>query len=345
LIFRRLAVFMYVLQSVILSSSRNRHFQHGPCDIDTAIGCRLRLELVECIHHRHHGAAHEQLDALPAVRVDALIYGRAFIQAQGDAVELIATAAVLAREIPSFDDARQRLRLDTAGFDAFPPCVIGEQAMAAFQAQLGPGAIEGKGLGLGGVSGVLCQRLGEGVDGFHKGARVLGSAHSMFAPNDVRIAGKFKTERRIVGHGIRGGEQYQRYFVADDGLGALDKLFADTQALVLLVYRQVREITAIRIVGQRPGQPHKLAIHPCRQQEARRGKHARDSREIIGRPLDARFIENTNDIQRIKRKVMTIFDSDVFHWFTGVRRSRMGNLFYAHSITSDDPGMWTIRHT
>ena len=217
--------------------------------------------------------------------------------------------------------------------------------MAAFLAHVGSGAVEGEGLGLGDAAEVLCQGFGEGVNGFHKGARVLGSAHSMFAPNDVCIAGKFKTERRIVGHGIRGGEQYQRHFVANDCLGALDKLFADTQALVLLVYRQVREITAIRIVGQRPGHPHKLAIHPCRQQEARRGKHARDSRDIIGRPLDARLIKDTNDIQRIKRKVMTIFDSDVFHWFTGVRRLRMGNLFYAHSITSDDPGMWTIRHT
>ena len=240
---------------------------------------------------------------------------------------MIATAAALVREIRAFDTARHRLRLDAAGFDAVPPCVGGKQAVPAFQSHLGLGAVEGERLRLGDASGVLCQGYGEGLDGYHKGARVLVSAHSMFAPNDVCIASSFKTERGIVGHGIGSGKQYQGHFVADDGLGALDQLLADTQALVLPVDGQVREITAIRMVGQRPGQAYKLAIHPCRQQQARRGKHARDSRELAGGPLDAGVIEHASDVQRIKRKVMTIFDSDVFHWFTGVRRSRMGNLF------------------
>jgi hypothetical protein len=178
------------------------HFQHGPRHIDTAIGSRLCLEFVQRIHHRHSGAGHEQLDVLLAVRVDALVDCRTVDQAQGEAVDLIAMAAILAREIRAFDAARHRLRLEAAGFDAVPPCFGGEQAVPAFQAHVGLGAVEGQRLRLGDAIGVLCQGFGEGVDRSHKGARVLVSAHSVFAPNDVCIAGSFKTERGIVGHGI-----------------------------------------------------------------------------------------------------------------------------------------------
>lgn len=324
-------------------SRRNRYFQHGPRVAGTTVS-RLRLHLVQRIHHRHRSAGHEQLDVLLAVRVDALVDCRAIGQTQSEAVDLIAAPAILASEIRALDAARQRLRLEAAGFDAFPPLVGGEQAVPAFQAHVGPGAVEGKSLGLGHASGVLCQGFGEGVDGSHKGTSVPGSAHLMFAPNDKSIRGRFKTERRIVGHDIGSGKQYQGHFVADDGLGALDKRFADTHALVLLVYRQIREITAIRMVGQRAGKPHQLAIHPCRQYQARHSKHARDSREVAGGPLDAGLIEDANNVQRIKGKVMTIFDSGVFHWFTDVKRWRMGNLCHAPSITSDDRGMRTIRH-
>ena len=306
---------------LIALSRRNGHFQHDTRDIDTAIRGRLFLQFIQRIHHRHRGAGHEQRDVLLAVRIDAFVDCRTVSQAQGKAVDLIATAAVLAREIRAFDADRHRLRLDAAGFDAVPPCVRGKQAVPAFQSHEGLGAVEGERLRPGDASGVLCQGFGEGVDRYHKGARVLVSAHSMFAPNDVCIAGDFKTERGIVGHGIGSGEQYQGHFIADDGLGTLDQLLADTQALVVPADGQVREIAAIRMVGQRPGQSHKLAIHPCRQQQARRGKHARDSRELAGGPLDAGVIEHANDVHRIKRKVMTVLDSDVFHWFTSVRRS------------------------
>ena len=132
----------------------------------------MRLEFVQRIHHRHRGTGHEQLDVLPAVRVDALVDGRAIRQAQGEAVDLITTAAVLPREIRALDAARHRLRLDAAGIDAFPPRCRSEQAVPAFQAHVRPGTVEGEGLGLGDPTGVLGQRLGEGVDGFHR-ARVF----------------------------------------------------------------------------------------------------------------------------------------------------------------------------
>ena len=135
----------------------------------------------------------------------------------------------------------------------------------------------------------------------------------MLAPNHVGIARSFKTERRIVGHGIRGRQQYQGHVVADDGPGAPDKFLADAQALVLLVYRQVREIAAVGIIGQRAGQPHELAIHPCRQQQAGRGKHARDPRQIGRRPLDARLVEDANDIDGVQGEIVTIFYGQVFH--------------------------------
>ena len=139
----------------------------------------------------------------------------------------------------------------------------------------------------------------------------------MFAPDQVGIAGRLKTERRIVGHGVRSGEQYQRHFVTDDGSRTLDELFADTQALELLVDGQIRQVAAIRMVGQRSRQSHQLILYPCRQQEARRGKHARDSRKIVGRPLDSGPIEDTDDIERIEGKIVTIFYGDVFHGFKG----------------------------
>ena len=94
------------------------------------------------------------------------------------------------------------MRLDAAGFDAVLPCVRGKQA----EAHEGLGAVEGEQLRPGDASGVLYQGYREGVDRYHKGARVLACAHSMFAPNDVCIAGEFKTERGIVGHGIGSGE-------------------------------------------------------------------------------------------------------------------------------------------
>ena len=40
--------------------------------------------------------------------------------------------------------------------------------MAAFQAHVGSGAVEGEGLGLGDATWVLCQGFGEGVNGFHQ---------------------------------------------------------------------------------------------------------------------------------------------------------------------------------
>lgn len=116
---------------------RNGHFQHDTRDIDTAIRSRLCLEFVQRIHHRHHGAGHEQRDILLAVRVDAFVDCRTVSQAQDDAVDLIATAAVLAREICAFDAARHRLRLDAAGFDAVPPCVGGKQACLPFSPMWG----------------------------------------------------------------------------------------------------------------------------------------------------------------------------------------------------------------
>lgn len=140
---------------------------------------------------------------------------------------------------------------------------------------------------------------------------------SIFAPDDVGIAGRLKTERRIIGHGVRGGEQYQGHFVADDCLRALDKFLANTQALILLVDGQIRQIAAIRIVRQRPGQSHQLIIHPSRQQEARRGEHARDSREIVGGAFDSGLIEDTDNVQRIKGKIVAIFYGGVFHGFKG----------------------------
>ena len=173
---------------------RNGHFQHDTRDIDTAIRGRLFLQFVQRIHHRHHGAGHEQCDILLAVHVDTFVDCRTVSQAQDEAVDLIATVAVLAREIRAFDAARHRLRLDAAGFDAVPPCVGGEQAVPAFQSHVGLGAVEGERLRLGDASGVLCQGYGEGVDRYHKCARVFVSAHSMVAPNNACIAGEFKTE-------------------------------------------------------------------------------------------------------------------------------------------------------
>jgi hypothetical protein len=86
----------------------------------------------------------------------------------------------------------------------------------------------------------------------------------MFAPNDVCIAGEFKTERGIAGHGIGSGEQYQGHFIADDGLGALDQLLADTQALVLPVDGQVRGFSSVHgckeIAHEKPLLPDNGAI-------------------------------------------------------------------------------------
>lgn len=46
------------------------------------------------------------------------------------------------------------------------------QAVAAFQAHVGSGAVEGEGLGFGNASGVLCQGFGKGVDAFHKALNI-----------------------------------------------------------------------------------------------------------------------------------------------------------------------------
>ena len=145
---------------LIALSRRNGHFQHDTRDIDTAIRGRLFLQFIQRIHHRHRGAGHEQRDVLLAVRIDAFVDCRTVSQAQGKAVDLIATAAVLAREIRAFDAARHRLRLDAAGLDAVLPCVRGKQA----EAHEGLGAVEGERLRPGDASGVLYQCCGEGVD-------------------------------------------------------------------------------------------------------------------------------------------------------------------------------------
>ena len=147
---------------------RNRHFQHDPRMADTTVR-RRRLQLIERMDHRHRGAGHEQLDIVLVVRVDAFVGCRAIGQAQSKAVDFIATADVLAREVRALDDARQGLRLQAPGRDAFPPRFGREQAVLAFQAHAGPGTVEGEGLGLGDAAGVFCQGFGEGVDGFHQG--------------------------------------------------------------------------------------------------------------------------------------------------------------------------------
>lgn len=102
-----------------------------------------------------------------------LVHCRAIRQAQGNAVDLIAAAAVLPREIRSFDDARQGLCLEALGIDAFPPGCGSEQAVAAFQAHVRPGTVEGEGLGFGNTAGIFCQGFGEGIDGFHQVRELL----------------------------------------------------------------------------------------------------------------------------------------------------------------------------
>ena len=144
------------------------NFQHGPRVIDTTVRRRLRLQLVQRIHHRHRGTGHEQPAVLRLVRVDALVHNRAIRQAQGDAVDLIAAAAVLARERRTFDAARHRLRPEAPGRDAVPPLRGGKQAVAAFQAHVGPGLVEGERPGLGDAAGVPREGAGQGVDGLHE---------------------------------------------------------------------------------------------------------------------------------------------------------------------------------
>ena len=87
-----------------------------------------------------------------------------------------------------------------------------------------------------------------------------------------------------------------------------NKLAPDALLLKGLIHSEIGEVAAIAEISQGPTDPDEFAFMLCGENEIGIGKHALDSRQIIGRPANAGSIKDSRHIRGIKRVVLTVFD-------------------------------------
>ena len=111
-------------------------------------------------------------------------------------------------------------------------------------------------------------------------------------PRDDKSSVRFlESDLRIEVDRSGSRDQHHADFISKMILQIGDKLLADMQALEALVYREVGQVTAVDVVGNRSGDADQLAVAPCADDNVRMVDHSLNSGDVLVRAFDARIFE------------------------------------------------------